>query len=573
MTSATPETPPSFLAAFWRLAGPYWRSEDRWTGRGLLAVVVGLNLGLVALNVRFNSWNNDFYNTLQALDEAEFYRQLGIFTLLAAAFIVVAVYQLYLNQMLQIRWRRWLTERYLETWLGEQRFYRLQIAGGGTDNPDQRISEDIQWFVEKTLSLGLGLMSAVVTLVSFVSILWVLSGVLAVPLPGGGSFEIPGYMCWAALLYAILGTWLTGKIGSPLVGLNFNQQRLEADFRFRMLRLRENAEAVALWKGERAERLTLSEAFFLVVGNFRAIMSRQKNLTWFTATYGQAAIIFPFLVAAPRFFAKEIQLGGLMQTASAFGQVQNSLSFIVNAFSTIAEWKAVVDRLTGFTHALDRVDALRAEAGIVRGEARQPEVAVKDLAIDIPGGRRLFERLSLIFQPKKSVLITGPTGAGKSSLMRAIAGLWPFGEGQVTLPLGKRLLFLPQRPYLPIGSLRQALLFPGGVEADDATLAGLLADSGLQRLSDQLDRSENWQLFLSGGEQQRVAIARALLHRPDFLLLDEATSGLDEASEQALYRLLRQRLPDAGIVSIGHRTTLKALHDREIQLAAAAAPA
>ena len=568
-----PQSRTRFLGAFWRLAGPYWWSEDKWAGRGLLAVVVALNLGLVALNVRFNTWNNDFYNTLQTLDQDEFYKQLGIFSGLAAAFIVIAVYQLYLNQMLQIRWRRWLTERYLATWLGEDRFYRLQIGAAATDNPDQRISEDVQWFVEKTLGIGLGLMNAVVTLVSFITILWTLSGTLTVPLPGGGEIGVPGYMCWVALLYAALGTWLTGKIGAPLVGLNFNQQRLEADFRFRMVRLRENSEAVALWHGEEAERLSLKDSFLLVVGNFRAIMTRQKSLTWFTSSYNQIAIIFPFVVAAPRFFAKEIQLGGLMQTASAFGQVQSSLSFIVNAFSTIAEWKAVVDRLTGFTDSLDRIDEMRAAAGIDRAETDQPGVEVKDLAVDVPDGRRLFERLSLVFHPRTSVLITGATGSGKSSLMRSIAGIWPFGAGLIRLPRGKRLLFLSQKPYLPVGALRQALLFPGGITADDKDLAAVLADVGLARLADQLDRSENWQLMLSGGEQQRVSLARALLNRPDFVFLDEATSALDEASESSLYRLIRERLPEAGIVSIGHRSTLKAFHDQEIKLAAAAAPA
>lgn len=566
-----PQSRTRFLAAFWRLAGPYWWSEDKWAGRGLLAVVIALNLSLVAISVRFNAWNNDFYNTLQNLDQDEFYRQLGIFTALAAAFIVIAVYQLYLNQMLQIRWRRWLTERYLEAWLGEDRFYRLQIGAAATDNPDQRISEDIQQFVEKTLGIGLGLMNAVVTLVSFVTILWTLSGTLTVPLPGGGEIGIPGYMCWVALVYATIGTWLTAKIGAPLVGLNFNQQRLEADFRFRMVRLRENSEAIALWHGAGAERLSLRDSFFLVVGNFRAIMSKQKDLTWFTSFYSQVAIIFPFVVAAPRFFAKEIQLGGLMQTASAFGQVQNSLSFIVNSFSTIAEWKAVVDRLTGFTASLDRIDEVRAQTGIDRTETDQPGIEVKDLAIDIPGGRRLFDRLSLAFQPRTAVLITGATGSGKSSLMRAIAGIWPFGQGVIRLPRGRRLLFLSQKPYLPIGSLRQALLFPGGIEADDKALAATLAEVGLSRLADQLDRSDNWQQTLSGGEQQRVALARALLHRPDFLFLDEATSALDETSESDLYALIRQRLPEAGIVSIGHRSTLKAFHDRQIALSAAAA--
>jgi putative ATP-binding cassette transporter len=554
-----------FLAAFWRLAGPYWSSEDRWAARGLLATVIALNLALVALEVRFNTWNNDFYNALQDMDQAAFTRQLLIFALLAAGFIAIAVYQLYLNQMLQIRWRRWLTDRYLAAWLGEQRFYRLQIGREGVDNPDQRIEDDIKLFVRLTLALGLGLMSAVVTLVSFVIILWTLSGVLTVPLPGGGSVDVHGYMVWAALAYALVGTWATMKVGSPLVALNFHQQRLEADFRFSMVRLRENAEPVALWQGEEAERVSLRGTFAQVVDNYRAIMLRQKKLTWLTASYTQVAILFPFVVAAPRYFAREIQLGGMMQVASAFGQVQSSLSFIINSFATIAEWKSVVDRLTGFTRAMETVDETARRSGIHRRE-QGDDVSVEGLAIDVPGGRRLFEGLTLSFPPGRALLITGPTGSGKSSLMRVIAGIWPHGSGEVRVPKGKSLLFLSQRPYLPIGTLRDALLFPGGIEADDTALEGVLAKCGLPHLKGQLDRNENWGLFLSGGEQQRLGIARVLLHRPDFLFLDEATSALDEPSEAALYRHLREALPRSAIVSIGHRSTLKALHDEEIAL-------
>ncbi len=570
---AQSETPTGFFSAFWRVAGPYWWSEDRWAGRGLLFVVIALNLGLVAFNVRFTSWYNDFYNALQEKNADEFWKQILIFSGLAFGYIVVGVYQLYLNQMLQIRWRRWLTDRYLDAWVGDNRFYRLQIGAHGTDNPDQRISDDVQMFVQKTLSIGLGVMNSIVTLVSFTALLWTISGDLDIPLPGGGAVTVPGYMVWAALIYAILGTWLTHKIGLPLIGLNFQQQRLEADFRFRMARLRENAESVALWKGDAAERMSLKESFLLVVGNFRAMMVKQKDLTWFTTFYGQAAIIFPFVVAAPRYFAGEIQLGGVMQINSAFSQVQSALSFIVNSYSTLAEWKSVVDRLVGFSQSLERVDEERSRSAIERTEAQQPDLGVDGLAIDIPGGRRLFEDLHLAFRPREAALVTGATGSGKSSLMRAIAGIWPFGKGSIRLPAGKRMLFLSQKSYLPIGTLRDALLFPGGTQADDATLARALTEVGLARLADQLDRSENWQLFLSGGEQQRVAIARALLHKPDFLFLDEATAALDEASEGDLYRLIRERLPEAGIVSIGHRSTLKALHDREFQLTSAPAMA
>jgi putative ATP-binding cassette transporter len=547
----------------WTLIRPYWSSEDRWAGRGLLLLVIGLNLGIVYLNVLFNQWNNAFYNALQDKDYPAFWSQLFRFTWLAAVFIVVAVYQLYLNQMLQIRWRRWLTERYLGAWLADGAYYRLQLTASETDNPDQRIAEDLRLFVSATLTLGIGGMRAVVTLVAFTGILWGLSGSLTVPV--GAGWTIPGYMVWAALLYALAGTWLTNWIGRPLVGLNFDQQRYEADFRFGLVRFRENAEGVALYRGEADELRSFRERFAAVVDNWWGIMRRQKRLTWFTAGYGQAAVIFPFVVAGPRYFRGEIPLGGLMQIASAFGQVQDSLSFIISAYPELAQWRSVVQRLVGFERALARMRADAARDGVRRSPGTDQTLALDRVDLRLPGGRPLVESATVDFRPGDTALISGPSGVGKSTLFRAIAGIWPFGTGEVRLPREGRVLFLPQKPYLPIGTLREVVSYPtppGGI--DDAALRDALKAVGLPALAGRLDEPGHWALALSPGEQQRIAFARALVQKPAWLFLDEATSALDEEGEVRLYALLRERLPGVTLVSVGHRSTLRPFHARNL---------
>ena len=548
----------------WALARPYWLSEDRWAAWGLLLAVVSLNLGIVFINVLLNKWNNAFYNSLQDKNYDVFVEQLIRFSWLAGSYIAVAVYQLYLNQMLQIRWRRWLTERYLGEWLKDTAYYRMQLAGGETDNPDQRIAEDLRLFVTGTLGLAIGGMRAVVTLVSFIAILWGLSGAVTLPL-GGFLVKIPGYMVWAALLYAIVGTWLTDRIGRPLVHMNFDRQRYEADFRFGLVRFRENTEGVALYHGERDELRNFRTRFASVVGNWWDIMRQQKRLTWFTAGYSQAAIIFPFVVAAPRYFRGEIPLGGLVQTASAFGQVQDSLSFIVSSYTEIAEWRSVVQRLVGFQEALDRVRAHAGSGdGIRREDGAAPSLAVENVDLALPGGAALISGVNLALAPGESALLSGPSGAGKSTLIRAIAGIWPFGRGQIHVPRGS-VLFLPQKPYLPIGTLREVISYPtpaGGV--DDEVLREALEVVGLPELAGRLDEAGHWALQLSPGEQQRIAFARALVQKPDWLFLDEATSAVDEASETRLYRLVRERLRGTTVLSVGHRSTLRAFHDRQL---------
>jgi putative ATP-binding cassette transporter len=549
-----------FLKAFWALTKPYWVSEQRGKGLALLATVVSLALALVWLEVQFNYWNNDFYNTFEKKDQAEFFRQLGKFALLSLGYIVTAVYRLYFQQMLQIEWRGWLTSRFLENWMKDQAHYRMQLLDRGTDNPDQRIAEDLRLFVDLTLSLGLGLMSAVVTLVTFIAILWTLSGPMEI-----FGVSIPGYMVWVALVYATLGTWLTHVIGRKLVGLDFNRQRYEADFRFALVRLRENSEGVALYRGESEELGRFHQRFANVISNWWSLMRKQKQLGWFTSFYAQLAIIFPYIVVSPRFFSGTMPLGGIFQTASAFGQVQGSLSWFINAYTLYAEWKATVDRLIGFSASLDRV---REEADRLDGDrvsAPGESIGLEALELALPQGEPLLAATSLELKPGEHVLVSGPSGAGKSTLFRSLAGIWPYWKGRIRLPAGARLLFLPQKPYLPLGSLKHAVSYPDeAAKHPDAEIRQALEAVGLQHLAQELERTENWAQVLSGGEQQRLAFARALLNKPDWLFLDEATAALPEQAQDALYRLVKERLPRTTLVSVGHRESLAAHHDRRL---------
>jgi vitamin B12/bleomycin/antimicrobial peptide transport system ATP-binding/permease protein len=556
----------STLAIVWRIASPYFYSEDRWAGRILLGAVVAIELSIVGLNVLLNSWNNAFYNALQDKDWDAFVYQLGYFCVLATAFILLAVYQLYLNQWLQIRWRRWLTETYLDRWLAGANHYRMQLLGDAADNPDQRIAEDVRQFIDAgILPIGLNLLNAVVTLGSFAVILWNLSA--AAPLHVFGiKYDIPGYLLWAALVYAVGGTIFTHLVGRALIALNFQQQRYEADFRFNLVRVRENSEQIALLNGERAERDGLLLRFTNVVANWMAIMSRQKKLTFLTAGYRQAAVVFPYIMVGPAYFAGAVQLGGLMQTANAFGQVQDALSVFVNIYRSLAEWRAVVERLAGFDHSIVAArDAATTPPVITLAPGDAPAVSITDLAVRLPPGTPLVSASNVSIKLGEHVLVSGPSGSGKSTLFRALAGVWPFGSGTITVPKNARVMILPQRPYFPIAPLAAAVAYPAGRESYDETkIAGLISAVGLPALADRIDEEAHWNRMLSLGEQQRLGIARALLSEPDFLFLDEATASLDEPAEAALYQLLQRALPRATIVSIGHRSTLAAFHQRRL---------
>lgn len=552
-----------FLNDFWHLLREYWRSEEKWQARGLLAVVVFLTLGGVAIAVLLNQWYNTFYNALQAYDHEQFWPLIGRFLVLAFIHIALAVYAIYLRQMLQIKWRTWMTKQYLSRWMNSQVYYKMQILGDDTDNPDQRIAEDINQFVSLTLQLSLGFLKQAVMLVVFVMILWNLSGELTVPI-GSYEFTVSGYMVWLSLLYAIVGTWLTHKVGRKLIWLNYDQQRYEADFRFSMMRVRENSESIAFYRGEMPEQSGFSERFAQVVQNYWALMRREKTLTWFTTSYSQLAIIMPLLLAAPRYFSGSIQLGGLMQISSAFGNVQDAMSFFVNSYTSLAQWTAVVKRLTGFTEHMTRVDAVKSQADISSG---REDLGIEGLNLVLPGGEVLLEQLTLKFSPGERILITGESGAGKSTLLRSLAGIWPFSNGRLQLPEPQDCLFLPQRPYLPLGSLRRALLYPKtAASVGEGEIREILQLCQLDKFDSRLDEMADWSRILSLGEQQRLAFARILLVKPQWIFMDEASSALDEPMEKYLYELLQARLPKSSIISIGHRSTLLAQHERQLRL-------
>jgi putative ATP-binding cassette transporter len=561
----------SVLKEAWAITRPYWVSEERWVARGLLAAVLAMNLLQVWINVRLNAWRNDFYNALQNYDEAEFFYQLALFAVLAGAFIALFVYALYLQQMLQIRWRRWMTEVYLREWLSDKTYYRLQLKGDATDNPDQRIAEDLSLYPAQTLSLSLGLLTNTVQAVSFSFILWDLSGPLALPLGSWGDLAIPGYMFWAVLIYTALATWLAIWLGRPLIRLNFAQQRLEADFRFSLVRLRENTESVAFYGGEARELDIFSSRFGKVFENYWAIMIRTRILGFAQNGSSQFAVVFPYLVAAPRYFGERMVLGAIQQVADAFIQLQGSLAYVITSYNDIANWAAVLDRLATFRDRVDEIHAAMAAPQPIKIERAGEGVAVADLSLDRPDGTPLRQGLNLDVADGQALLIKGPTGTGKSTLLRAIAGLWPFGRGHIRIE-PRRAFFLPQKSYMPLGSLRDALFYPDqGVGVPPERLVAVLKQVGLERFASDLDKVDMWAQRLSGGEQQRLAFARVLLAEPAVIFLDEATASLDEPGQKMLYELLRNASWHPTIISVGHHSELLQFHDRVLELAPTAA--
>jgi vitamin B12/bleomycin/antimicrobial peptide transport system ATP-binding/permease protein len=549
----------------WSLIKPYWVSEEWKIAWGLLAAVIVMNLTIVWINVRLNSWNAQFYNALQEKDVSHFPHLLVVFSVIAFSYIILAVYRTYLRQMLAFRWRQWITDRFLNDWFGELAFYRIE-RDRLADNPDQRISDDLQAFASTTLTLSLDLLSTVVTLVTFVTILWTIAGAATVML-GGTPIVIPGYMVWAAALYALVGSLLIKKVGQPLVSINYQQQRVEADFRFGLIRVRENAEQIAFYNGTKVENQAARGVFARIRDNWWRIMKYTKRMNFVLSFYGQIAIIFPIVVASPRYFAGAYTMGVLMQIGSAFGSVSDSFSWFINSYSSLVEWRATVNRLREFkrvmraTHLKESVLPATEHGGINLHYVDSPSLSTHNLKLTLPNGTPLATIDDIVIEPGARWLVRGPSGCGKSTLLRAFAGLWPFGEGSIDAPVGAHMMFVPQQSYLPIGTLKAALAYPSAADtfSEEACREALVAC----RLGDYVERlaeSAHWTRVLSPGEQQRLAAARVLLHKPDFAFLDEATSALDPANEAHVYRLLNDRLPQTAIISVAHRESLAAFH-------------
>lgn len=553
-----------FFRDVWYLTKSYWQSEEKKKAFFLLACIIALTLGVVYMLVLLNQWNNSFYSALQNYDAKKIFDELIHFSWLAAIYILLAVYSYYLQQTLILNWRRWLTTRFIDIWLQNKTYYNLQMFGKDTDNPDQRISEDVRQFVEMTLSFGIGILKAFCTFASFVVILYNLSGSLSFTFMGK-TWTINGYMLWASLLYSVIGTYITHIVGRKLVKINFIQQKYEADFRFSMIRLRESAESVAFYRGEAQEGSVFKQRFKMLLDNFWKLVNKQKQLVFLNSGYSQIAIIFPFVVAMNRYLTKEVTLGGLMQVASAFGRVQDSLSYFVDMYSSIAQWQAVVMRLTCFGHHMHDVYQ-QAERFHVERFAAADVVEVNNMQINLPDGKPLLENISFTLHPGHNVLIKGVSGSGKSTLLRAISGIWPFVDGKIFLPERDKLMFIPQRSYLPLGTLRAALNYPGNKPIDDTELIYLMDLCQIGYLKDKLDLEDDWSHVLSVGEQQRLAFVRAHIQQPQWLFLDEATSALDEDTEATMYSLLQERLQQTTVVSVGHRSTLNKYHELVLRL-------
>lgn len=560
-----------FIAGLFHLITPYWNSEEKKSARLYLAGIITLTIAAVYMTLLLNEWFNSFYSALQNYDSGAVYRGLLRFTGLAFAHIAFAVYSYYLQQRLALRWRKWMTKNYLAKWTGRQMYYRLEMFSQGTaDNPDQRISEDINLFTARTLSFMSGLLRSATTIVCFIFVLWNLSEVLSFS-AAGQEIHIYGYLVWTALAYSVLGTWITHKVGHRLVSLNYLQQKLEADFRFSMVRLRETAESVAFYNGAAKEESFLSNRFMTLLRNTLFIIKKQKQLSWLTNSYAQIAIIFPFVVAVPRYLSQNISLGGLMQIANCFGKVQDAMSYFVDVYASLAEWQSCAERLLSFDRHIAAIEKETEEkSGSLVREETPDKLRLTDVTISVPAmdenkrTREIISSASCSIKSGEHVILKGPSGSGKSTLLRTLAGFWPYVKGHISMPAPSEMMFIPQRPYIPMGTSAEAASYPLET-ADEEILSPLLVECGLSHLMEKTDTEADWSHILSLGEQQKLAFVRVFLRKPKWVFLDEATSAMDEETEEKMYRLLTA-LPGTTVISIGHRSTLDKWHDRVLRI-------
>lgn len=550
------------IVRFWK--DYFITNPNRWKPLLTFGFIIGMEFFLVYMNVLFNDWRNDFYNSLQNVDYVGFSYNIKKFLIMALVFVGVVGYKTFATQKFQLNWRKWMTENYLEKWLHTKTYYGLHFLPQGADNVDQRISEDIHQFVISSTVLSLGLLSAVTTFFSFIFILWTLSDAFPLTL-FGHTFIIGHYLVWAVLAYSLFGTFVTNKIGRPLSKLNYEQELLEADFRYSLIRTRENSESVALYSGEMYENRNFLNRFSRIIFNFNKINTKQKHLTWWSSFFGQLAVVFPYLVNAPRFFSGQIKLGGLMQAASAFDSVQTSLSWIVDNYTNLASYKAVVDRLSGFESAVVEWDELQAKKTL-RFSPGYGIIGFLDLNVRLPNKSILIENGDINLNVGGRYIISGHSGCGKSTLLRTIAGLWPYAEGCVYLPKDGKTMFIPQMSYMPQGTLLQVLGYPDA-EVDKNMAIYMMQLIGLAELVERIDEEADWNKILSGGQKQKIAFVRALLTKPDVLFLDESTSNMDEDAETIAYELLNNILPKTTIISVGHRSTIEKFHTQKIVIA------
>lgn len=560
-----------FIVGLFHLITPYWNSEEKKSARLYLAAIITLTIAAVYMTLLLNDWFNSFYSALQNYDSGAVYRGLLRFTGLAFAHIAFAVYSYYLQQRLALRWRKWMTKNYLAKWTGQQMYYRLEMFSQGTaDNPDQRISEDINLFTARTLSFMSGLLRSATTIVCFIFVLWNLSEILSFS-AAGQEFHIYGYLVWTALAYSVLGTWITHKVGHRLVSLNYLQQKLEADFRFSMVRLRETAESVAFYNGAAKEESFLSNRFVTLLRNTLFIIKKQKQLSWLTNSYAQIAIIFPFVVAVPRYLSQNISLGGLMQIANCFGKVQDAMSYFVDVYASLAEWQSCAERLLSFDKHIAAIEKETEEkSGSLVREETHDRLRLADVTISVPAmdenkrTREIISSASCTIKSGEHVILKGPSGSGKSTLLRTLAGFWPYVKGHISMPAPSEMMFIPQKPYIPMGTSAEAASYPLET-ADEEILSPLLVECGLSHLMEKTDTEADWSHILSLGEQQKLAFVRVFLRKPKWVFLDEATSAMDEETEEKMYRLLTA-LPGTTVISIGHRSTLDKWHDRVLRI-------